>query len=195
MSRAMCTPVIRRLIIRDARQKLRGVQQPKLYNQRAGLASLLTLAASAIFFFGLFWAGPDAYRYSLNKFFSTSADDQPPLYSIGSRTGEYKGGAPRRCGDSGPTAGILDREGNLDGQVRRATRLGNIRHAAPIWRGMISFFSFSTPGNVSTITSKQMGFARRRSRSTSPMCRLSAKLEILLTFSPAYLDGAQETRR
>ncbi len=83
-------PVIRRLIIRDAREKLRGVHQPKLYNRRAGLTSVLTLAASAILFLGMFWAGPEAYRYSLNKFFSTSADDQPPLYSIEVEPGNTK---------------------------------------------------------------------------------------------------------
>lgn len=83
-------PAIRELIERDAASKLQTCDRPVLYHQRASLTSLLATVVSLVAFLALFWSGPEAYRYSLDKLLSRAGDSQPPLYSITVTPGNAK---------------------------------------------------------------------------------------------------------
>ena len=80
---APADPELRRLLERDVRRKLIHVPLPRFYDPRGSLLSLLTGTVSVFLFAYLFFGGPEAYRYSLDRlFWSWYADGTLPLYSI-----------------------------------------------------------------------------------------------------------------
>ena len=80
---APADPELRRLLERDVRRKLFRVSQPRFYDPRSSLLSLLTGAVSVLLFAYLFFGGPEAYRYSLDRLLGGwTADGTLPLYSI-----------------------------------------------------------------------------------------------------------------
>ena len=80
---APADPELRRLLERDVRRKLFRVSQPRFYDPRGSLLSLLTGAVSVLLFAYLFFGGPEAYRYSLDRLFlGWATDGTLPLYSI-----------------------------------------------------------------------------------------------------------------
>ncbi|MFQ5738110.1 MAG: hypothetical protein ACE5JX_03800 [Acidobacteriota bacterium] len=89
-SAARVHPGIRKLLRLDAERKLRRIAQPRLFHPRASLLSLLGVAVSLLVFLVLFFGGPGAYRYSLDKLLRGWNDSQPPLYSIVVQPGDAK---------------------------------------------------------------------------------------------------------
>ena len=80
---APADPELRRLLESDVRRKLFRVSQPRFYDPRGSLLSLLTGAVSVLLFGYLFFGGPEAYRYTLDRLFlGWTADGTLPLYSI-----------------------------------------------------------------------------------------------------------------
>ena len=74
---------IRELIERDAWRGLKDLARPRLYRPQAALFWSLTLLVSLLVFGSLFFAGPQAYRYSLGRILGGWLDHNPsPLYSI-----------------------------------------------------------------------------------------------------------------
>ncbi len=84
-------PQIQRLIEDDASRHLSGIDSPKLFYPGRSLFSIFGTAAVVAAFLGLFWVGPEAYRYSLDKLLrGWYATDQPVLYSIAVSPGNTK---------------------------------------------------------------------------------------------------------